>query len=171
MEKTNGVVELSLTNTEKVALIDAEDFERVSQYKWYYHTRKRYSVLTEAIFATGAINNRKVYEIARFILDAKPGQLVDHKNRNRLHNYKSNLRICTAQQNAFNRAPKSGRRYKGFRRLERKKGVRYSSQIVHNGKQIYLGLFRTIKEAARAYDEKAKELFGEFAWLNFPEEI
>jgi hypothetical protein len=37
-----------------------------------------------------------------------------------------------------------------------------------NGKNLYLGRFDSMEEAAMAYDEKAKEIYGRFAILNFP---
>jgi|TARA_R110002020_G_C15975619_1_gene747963 hypothetical protein len=46
----------------------------------------------------------------------------------------------------------------------------WEAYIMFNQKNIYLGSYKTKEEAARAYDKKAIELFGEFAQLNFPEE-
>ena len=46
----------------------------------------------------------------------------------------------------------------------------WRAYIRHNQKLIHLGMYKTKEEAARAYDKKAVEVFGEFAHLNFPEE-
>ena len=83
----------------------------------------------------------------------------------RTDNRRSNLRVATTQENCRNQCkPKhntSG--YKGVVFLRGK----WQAQVKHNRKNVYVGLFNTALEAARAYDEKAKELFGEFAQLNF----
>lgn len=57
--------------------------------------------------------------------------------------------------------------YKGvyFHKCQQKFNVRISA----NNKRFDLGYYDSAEEAARAYDAKAKELFGEFAYLNFPE--
>ena len=101
---------------------------------------------------------------------------VDHINGNTLDNRKENLRLCTNQQNAMHRGKtknnKSG--YKGVRYMKKKKGMinehskPWQAQIYLNQKQIYLGCYKTPEEAARAYDKKAIELFGEYATLIFP---
>jgi hypothetical protein len=57
-------------------------------------------------------------------------------------------------------------KFKGVR-LEKRAG-KWRAQIKINKKYIYLGLFSDEEEAARAYDLKAQELFGEYAALNFP---
>jgi len=43
----------------------------------------------------------------------------------------------------------------------------WRSEITHQGKRYVPGAFRTEEEAARAYDNKARELLGEKAILNF----
>lgn len=100
-----------------------------------------------------------------------PSVVVDHVNGNGLDNRRCNLRVCTPQQNAFNSKPVRGSRSKF-------KGVKYNTacknkwtaRIRINGKQVDIGRFETEEEAARAYDKVAKEVQGDFAWLNFPNE-
>jgi hypothetical protein len=46
----------------------------------------------------------------------------------------------------------------------------WQARITFNRKTINIYAYKTEEEAARAYDKKAIELFGEFAQLNFPEE-
>ena len=43
---------------------------------------------------------------------------------------------------------------------------KWQASICHNHKRIHIGLFEDIKDAAAAYNRKALELFGEFAFLN-----
>jgi len=91
-----------------------------------------------------------------------------------LDNRKGNLRICSVTQNAQNR--RKPRSYKGLPTKSKYKGVRsindikrkakWQAIIQYNGKRINVGRFLTEKEAAEAYNLKAKELFGEFAYLN-----
>lgn len=52
----------------------------------------------------------------------------------------------------------------------RKRAGNWQASIPYRGRQIYLGLYETPEAAARAYDAKAVELFGQGAALNFPKE-
>ncbi len=84
-----------------------------------------------------------------------PGELcIDHIDGDGHNNRINNLRACTHQQNICNRKPTKG---------YTKRYGKYEAQIKHNGKTIYIGMYKTEAEARRAYLEKAKELFGEFA--------
>jgi hypothetical protein len=91
---------------------------------------------------------------------------VDHINQNTRDNRIVNLRACTKQQNHFNIKPtianKSGYKGVGWRQSRGK----WRSRITINQKEIHLGHFDCKHKAAGVYNEKAKELFGEFAWLN-----
>lgn len=94
---------------------------------------------------------------------------IDHKDRDARNNRKSNLRYATKQENAWNRSKAKGK-------SSQFKGVSFRSDrgtwmacIGFNGRTIKLGTFATEREAAEAYDNAARERFGEFAALNFPE--
>jgi hypothetical protein len=102
----------------------------------------------------------------RHILSAPKGLVVDHVDGDKLNNQRSNLRICTHAQNCRNKV-KNHNNKSGF------KGVswdswnqRWKSAIEHHGVSIALGNYRDPIEAARAYNAKARELFGEYARLN-----
>jgi hypothetical protein len=93
---------------------------------------------------------------------------VDHIDRNPLNNSKNNLRVCTKDENNRNtvRARFNGIKYKGVTFAYQDKKDSYKSYIYHNGMHYNLGLYATQEEAAMAYNQKAKELFGEFAYQN-----
>lgn len=101
----------------------------------------------------------------RLILSAGEGDIVDHINGDGLDNRRSNLRIVTTQQNAFNQKHHGG--------SSRHKGVSYRSDtgtwrayITMDGVRRYLGNFASEDDAALAYNNEAARLFGEYAKLN-----
>lgn len=92
----------------------------------------------------------------------------DHINHNGLDNRRCNLRPATAQQNGANSRPMRGTSsvYKGV--SWHKRDSRWGAQITSEGRTRYLGYFTDEIEAAKAYDRAARDVFGEFACLNFP---
>lgn len=103
----------------------------------------------------------------RVIMGDVEGKFVDHINHNGLDNRKANLRFATAQQNTWNKRKQKGNyssQYKGVHWVKSEKNWR--ALITCNKKMIYIGRFDDETAAAMAYDEKAKELFGEYASLN-----
>lgn len=147
-------------NKGMVALIDASDFERVSQHTWCAVWANYYWVARTWI-------SGKNITLHRFVMNAQPGQEVDHKNGDGLDCRKSELRFATHSQNNCNAfRPGKLSQFKGVR----PSGAKWNARIKIDGKQVSLGSFCTEEEAARAYDAKAKELHGEFAYLNFKED-
>jgi hypothetical protein len=151
---------------DKFAIVDAEDYERLSEYKWHtLKNRRNYYARNQR--PNGAVLMHRV------ITNAPRHLVVDHINHNGLDNRKENLRLCTVAQNSQNARPRIRpnltSRYKGV--SFDKNRNRFKAYIQHK-KIIYnLGRFEREVDAAKAYDKKARELFGEFAYLNFPDEV
>jgi hypothetical protein len=145
------------------AIVDDRDFERLSQYGWWfgpggYATRQTYQ---------GRKDKKSLWKnvfMHHEILKAPKGMFIDHINRNRLDNRIINLRIASYSQNGANKIVKNPTGYRGVQYLS-KPNV-WVAKITVNNKQYYLGRFKDPILAAKAYDMKAKELFGEFAVLN-----
>jgi hypothetical protein len=102
----------------------------------------------------------------KLIMACPAGKVVDHINGDKLDNRKTNLRICTLNQNSKNRVPNRSSRSKY-------KGVDYDTRtnvwrarIRHNYKHIFLGYYINEVDAAAAYNTAAKEYHGEYAKLN-----
>ncbi len=160
-----------------VALVDDEDYERVNQYKWYvqrdgynYYAVRNITIRSRKETRETGLPRQTLIYMHRFILDAPNDKDVDHRDHNGLDNRKkSNLRFCTKNQNMGNLLSESGvSKYKGVTwHNENKKWV---ARIGYEGKRIHLGCFSDEIEAAKTYDARARELFGEFAYLNFPRE-
>lgn len=94
------------------------------------------------------------------------GMKTDHVNRNTLDNRRSNLRVCTHSQNLANsvRAINNRSGKKGV--CWKKENNKWCVQIGYHGVRTHVGYYDSIEDAAMAYDNKAKELFGEFAYIN-----
>lgn len=140
-------------------IVDADDFINiVGEHYWcakgkggvMYACRRTFRSPTET-------------RLHRLIANADMPQ-VDHINGNTLDNRKANLRACTHAQNQWNQKPRSGRKYKGV--TYKKETGKWVAQI--SKLRISLGSYETPEAAAMAYDAKAREIYGEFAWLNFP---
>jgi len=149
--------EIQLTQG-KVALVDNEDFEWLSAWKWRYSNG--YAVRTGSRLLGG-----KTIYMHREIMKTPADMFCDHKNiKQTLDNQKSNLRNCTPSQNNANtnhRVSASG--YKGVHR----NGKNWCAQLYKDKKKVLCKTFKTPEEAAKEYDKAAKEHFGEFAVLNF----
>jgi hypothetical protein len=144
------------------AVVDAADFERLNRYRWYASPSGGGKMYARRNTKTGTIL------MHREVMHAPEGMVVDHRNRNGIDNRPLNLRVCTPAQNEYNKAPRGKRsRFKGVY----PDGDKWYALIKHKGKTYYLGTFDDEVEAAKARDRKAYELEGEFAYLNFPEEI
>lgn len=155
------VMEIKLRHGQ-TTLIDADDHKRVSKYVWNYQISGGYAYRCNA--------EKEWIPLARFILGKKKGIIVDHINGNRLDNRKKNLRVATAYQNNINRKPNKNKSsvYKGVMVKKRRYGTYIYAGIKKDKKVTHLGIFKTEKIAAMAYDKKAFEYWGEFAYLNFP---
>jgi len=143
-----------------VALVDDEDFEYLSQWKWYAGGREG------NIYARRSISKHKKILMHRLIMNTPDDMEVDHRDRNKLNNQRSNLRNCNHLQNMVNREPEGASQYKGVSFAYRRGKKLIVSQIRIEGKSTHIGYFKTEEEAARRYNEKALELHGEFAYLN-----
>lgn len=150
------------------ALVDEVDVARVRERTWFVHARRRGSGLAfYAYTATRAGGKQKNVLLHRFIMESPEGVEVDHRNGDGLDCRRSNMRHATRAQNMRNRPPKHGRAFKGVYYESRR--AHWIAYLVVDRRRVHLGSYATEEEAARAYDDAAREHFGEFARLNFPE--
>lgn len=145
-------------------LFDSEDYEKISKFNWHI---KHNGV-------QGRTKGKRPWayvKISRLVMNVTdPDRVVDHINHNIYDNRKINLRICSVAENNQNRRKQIRNQldYKGI--YETETGT-YNAMIGFERKIIYIGNFKTQKEAALAYDSAARHFFKDFACLNFPNEF
>ena len=94
------------------------------------------------------------------------GLVIDHIDANRSNNRIANLRICTFQQNHFNRGKQSNNK-SGFKGVSwHKQKQKWVAQIKIEGRNKFLGFFADPVKAYEKYCEKAIEYYGEYAKLD-----
>jgi len=140
-------------------MVDDEDFEWLSQYKWVLHKQKK------GLLRCVRYEKKKTIVMSRAIMGVTDSKtLLDHRDHNPLNNQRINLRICTKHQNNFNKTPAKNSTSKYLGVCWHKN--RWYASIMFNRKHIGLGRHKDENDAAIAYNKKAAELFGEFANLN-----
>jgi hypothetical protein len=150
-------------------IIDDIDYERISKNKFNAHKDRGRFYVTRTSLADGKKRliylHREIWEIHNEPIPV--GKEIDHINGDGLDNRLDNLRLCEHGQNLCNRCQQSNNNSSKFKGVSwNKKSQKWEVHVSHE----YLGLFTKEHEAALAYDKRAKELFGEYARLNFPGE-
>jgi len=154
----------------KFAIVDPEDYPRIAKYKWFLtkSPTSSYAARWQRLHAKGP---RKKIWMHHQVIHIPKHMVCDHINRNSLDNRKANLRPATVSQNLCNRPKTRAKTRSKYKGLEWDKTQRkWKARIQLNGRKIYLGSFADEIDAAKAYDKKARELFSEFACLNFPQD-
>lgn len=150
----------------KFALVDNEDYKKLSQYKWYVVYRRNTFYAVRAKY----INGKRTEELMHrriMGLKYKDGKFTDHINRNGLDNRKNNIRICTIAQNGWNRTGKQSNNTSGYKGVCRHPlSNKWRAQIKVNSQTKHIGFFTLRIDAAQAYNDAAIKYFGEFANLN-----
>lgn len=139
-------------------IIDDNDFPKIKGISFSLKIDKK----TDRIYFTAILNKKRVL-LHRLIMNAKQGDIIDHKNRHdTTDNRKSNLRFCTNAQNMWN-----SKRYKN-----NKSGIKcvtwdkdkskYRVRITVNKKRISLGYYDKIEDAKKISIEAIKKYHKEF---------
>lgn len=147
---------LSGKNSDKFAIVDKEDYDKLSQYKWFLHPT---GYVRRNLKGGGQIL------LHREIMNTPEDLFTDHINGNRLDNRKTNLRICTARQNSYNKKSNYPNPL-GVRGVSQRYGKRFYVRIKTSQGHKYIGAYDNLIDAARAYDDAARKYHGEFAILN-----
>lgn len=158
------MIEVPLTRGQ-VALVDDDD-AWVLRHRW--HALRRSD--GRGFYAARNLPRpaRGTVYLHRVLMEAPAGVEVDHVSGDGLDCRKANLRLATHRDNAANTQRVVVAR-SGFKGVRQTAAGRWRAYIKNHGRQLHLGHFDSPEEAARAYDEAAVRLFGQFARPNFAE--
>ena len=144
----------------QVAIIDAEDLEKIADYRWHasWNPSKKAYYATSSI--TVSYKKQKTVSMNRLLMNCPKHLVVDHIDGNPLNNCKSNLRVCTPSQNCANKGA-----YKtnttGHKGLVKNKNT-YEVYVSINGKSTYVGCSSKYEDAVKIHEEESRRIHGEF---------
>ena len=150
-------------------LIDKDDLPLLGESRWRLSSnnkrpKNRY-ICRDRPAASRGKKFHKLLHCA--VMDPPEGMTVDHINRDNLDNRRNNLRLCTATENSRNRGVNENKKHSKYKGVcKNYRGGRWKARITKDKVLHRLGTYDTAEAAAKAYNEKALELFGEFACLN-----
>lgn len=174
--KTWGRKEV-LIDTEDLLRLDKEIPKKTTNGKWSVvlskdsRSQSLFYAKINILHPEGGLDKRGKKKtttlfLHRTILSPPKKKVIDHIDHNGLNNKRSNLRICTVAQNTANK--RKGKGSSDFKGVSwHKRDQIWIATIHQKRKQLHLGYFNDELEAAKAYDKAAKDLWGEFAKLNF----
>jgi hypothetical protein len=150
-----------------VAYIDDADAD-LAGYTWSLHSGG-YAIRHTARPRRVAVRMHRVIMARKLGRALARHELVDHINGDVLDNRRVNLRLATNSENQFNRdlPAHNSTGYKGVYRATAGSRKPWQAAITINRCKRHLGTFDTPQEAARAYDEAARQLAGQYARGNF----
>ena len=141
--------------------IDKADYELVSQFRWWDDGHGYFVTSDHAVHLF----------LHHLILPPKDGYICDHANRIRHDNRRMNLRYATRSQNMWNKSLQKNNTSGYIGVSWHKRYEKYAAFLEWRGRSINLGRYNTAEDAARVRDKAARRLFGDFAVLNFPDEV
>jgi len=155
-----------LLTQNQLALVDNEDYDWLNQWKWYAQWNRGTESFYAARHSKQIKGKRTTIQMHRLILNLLDGVDGDHINGITLDNQRHNLRPDPEGRNTQNqKTPRNNTSgYKGV--SWDKRARKWKTMVTFKNKKYYAGLFDIKEDAARAYNNKALELHGEFARLN-----
>lgn len=148
----SGEYGIGYTKNKKPFYFDLEDYDKINNYCWYY---------SNSSYVSTTINNKDV-KMHRLIMDCPSGLSIDHINHKPHDNRKENLRICTHQENMFNRYRNDNK--SGVTGVYLHKNNKWIAKIYINGKDIYLGLYEDKNDAIKVRKQAEDKYFKEYRY-------
>ncbi len=145
------------------AIVDDEDFQKVSAFKWQAVKGKYHKSFYAQRFFGIKKTGRQNISMHVFLMQHVDGMEIDHRDGNGLNNQRCNLRFATHAQNCANRRKKSNNT-SGFKGVSfHRQSKKWRAVVRVLGKDISLGLHKTPELAHAAYCAGADRHHGEFA--------
>lgn len=137
-----------------VVIFDDADWPLVAPYHWYAQRhRHTWYALANVPYPDGTKNKqgrsrRTTIKMHRVILNAKPGEQVDHDDGDGLHNSRSNIAIATHSGNQQNQHVIRSKT--GAMGVYETRSGKFQAQAKRDGRSIALGTFNSVAEASAA---------------------